>query len=1056
MKRNILIPVMFAANVFYAIAQQPAVISGSVYDAGSKLPLPGATIAWEGTTTGAFTDNTGSFELKVESLPVTLSVSFVGYNAQIITVSDSSPITIGLAETRNRLDEVVIVGYGTQSRKEFTGSAVQISGDDLREIPVQSFDQALSGRGAGVSISMPNGLLNNPPVIRIRGINSISLSSYPLIVVDGIPVNTGNISSNSIVPNNPLGDINPSDIESIDILKDAASTSIYGSRAAAGILLITTKRGRSGVTTANYESWVGFTRDTRFPDVLNAQQYIDLKNEAVLNSKILSGNAGNEDVASALYFPNFDASGSLIDTKWRDYIYQTGVSQNHVFSISGGSSSTNYYFSVNYSEQTGFLVGNEFDRTGARFNMDHEVNDWLSIRANTTYSISENKAFNSGSLPGATMSASGAGRLALVLPPNVRAYNENGNYNIDESALGRLDMGNNLLTIPLHNPVALFDLSRNTSQNDRFLGSLNVNFKISEQLQVDVTGAIDRLKNEDITFRSAALGSEAYNTQGSASNVSGLRNNYSLTNTVLFNNRYDRHNISALAGTDLQHFYTSVWGVNVSSASDVFFEHYQGGWGNITSGPGAIGERLFLSAFTRIKYDFDGKYFITGNFRRDGNSTLAAGSKFGNFGGVSAGWLLSQEDFIRNSLLDDLFENIKIIASWGRVGNGNLLHDYSSFDLYTSSLYGNSGSWVASQAGNPELSWETSEQTNLGFSVEFWDYRVYAELTYFQNDINRLILDTPQSPSKGIPGNVILTNIGSMYNRGTEFSINADLVRDHNFNWTASFNYINIKNKVTALAGDEDIVGYSGGSLNVTNVTRVGHSVGSIYGVISDGVNPENGRRIFINSSGERVQYSRTVAPGESNWTYLNGDVAPAIDGTDYEIIGNALPKWYGGFASNLGYRRFDLNLNFTYAGGHYLMNGTKTTLRDQIFFNNSTDMLRRWTTPGQDTDIPRLVYNDRISNGTQFPITENVEKGDFLRLQNVRLGYSVSSNVLNLARLSSLRVYGQITNAFILTNYTGTDPEISTNGNSNITPGVEFNSVGQGRTVTFGVNVGF
>ena len=1056
MKQKLLLLIIFSATVLYAIAQKSNIISGTVYDSENNSPLLGATVMLEGTSTGTITNLNGEFSLPVNNLPVNLSVSYIGYNSQSIEVREARALTIALSESTNRIDEVVIVGYGTQSKNEFTGSAVKIAGDDISETPVQSFEQALSGKGAGLSVSLPNGLLNNPPVIRIRGINSISLSSYPLIIIDGIPVNTGNISSNTFVPNNPLGDINPSDIESIDVLKDAASTSIYGSRAAAGILMITTKRGKSGTTKANYESWVGFTRDTRFPDLLNAHQYMELKNEAVLNSKILTGNANNDNVRSALYFPNYNSDGTVVDTKWRDHIYKTGVSHNHVFNISGGTNSTNYYFSTNYSKQQSFLAGNEFDRMGARFNIDHKVNRWLTIKGSSTYNITGNTALNSGSLPGSTMSTTGSARLAMALPPNVRAYNEDGSYNIDKSNVGRLGMGNNLLTVPLYNPVALFDLNRNTSQNDRFIGSLDINIKIFKELEFNMANSIDRLKSEDIVFKSSALGSDAYNTKGSAGNVSGLRNNQSWTNTLSYDDRYGKHHLSGLIGTDIQQYKTSVWGVNVSSASDNFFEYYQGGWGNLSRGVSSLGDRAFASVLSRIRYDFDRKYFITGNFRRDGNSALAQGRKYGNFGGISAGWLVSQESFFKNSALNNIFNNVKLIASWGRVGNGNLSNDYSSYDLYSASLYGNAGTWEGVQAGNPDLTWETSEQTNLGINLDLLDYRFGVEFSYFNNDINGLILNTPQSPSKGIPGNTILTNIGSMFNRGVELSINSRLVQRQNFKWNVSFNFTNINNKVTALAGDEGIVGYSGSTLNVTNITQVGHSVGSIYGVISGGINPENGRRIFLNSAGEQVQYSFAVAPGENNWTYLNGEKATAITGADFEIIGNAIPKWYGGFTNNLQYKKFDLNLNFSYAGGNYIMNGTKTTLRDQIFFNNSTDMLRRWTTPGQVTDIPRLVYNDRISNGTQFPISENVEKGDFLRLQNVLLGYSLPTSVLDLVKLKSVRIYAQATNAFIFTNYTGADPEISTNGNSNINPGVEFNSVGQGRTVSFGVNIGF
>ena len=465
---------------------------------------------------------------------------------------------------------------------------------------------------------------------------------------------------------------------------------------------------------------------------------------------------------------------------------------------------------------------------------------------------------------------------------------------------------------------------------------------------------------------------------------------------------------------------------------------------------------IFESFFGRVNYDLKDRYFFTANFRRDGNSALASGKKYGNFGGASAGWLISKEDFFLRSRIATVVNDLKVTASWGRVGNGNLSNAYSSLSLYSSSLYGTAPTWTLSQVGSTQLSWETSEQTNIGLTASFLKRRLQLEAAYFNNDVNGLILNTPLSPSQGIPGNSILANVGSMYNRGVELGLNARIISNAKFSWEVSVNYTNIRNKVTALANGGDIIGYSGSTLNNTNITRVGYSAGSLYGAVSAGVNPANGQRIFINAKGEKVQYSFAVPSGGSNWTYLNGDKANAITGTDYKPLGNALPKWYGGFGNTFRYGAFDANVLFTFAGGNYIMNGTKTTLRDQIFFNNSTDMLRRWTKAGQVTDIPRLVYNDRISNGTQFSISENVEKGDFLRLQNLAIGYQLPVDLIKRLQLSTLRVYAQATNLFLLTGYKGSDPEISTNGNSNTTPGVEFNSIGMARTFTLGINVGF
>lgn len=1022
-------------------------IVGKVSDAETKDAIHGASVSIKSSNEGITSNIEGVFELVTnQKIPLTLVVNCVGYKTQEIEIYElEEPVTLLLNKDYNSLEQVVVIGYGTQKRKEITGAVAAINGDAVKDIPIQSFEQALQGQAAGVSISLPTGVLNAAPIVRVRGINSISLSSYPLVVVDGVPVTTGDISSTHAA-NNPLSDINPSDIESIDILKDAASTAIYGSRASAGVILITTKQGKQGRATVNYDGWIGVSNAVRVPAVLNASQYISIKNEAIANRNEIAGR--NDPDA---YFPQYNPDGSLVDTKWRDYIYRTAVSHNHTASVSGGTDKVNYYFSTNYSNQEGFLTGNDFERKSIRFNLDNKVTNWLRLTGGASYSINSNQSFDSGSLPGESMTTTGATRLALVLPPNVQAYNDDGSFNVNPASNGTLGKGNNTANIPLYNPVSLFALTANNSENSHFNGNIAITLNFLNRIELKTLYALDRLDHEDNIWGSPNLGSDSYSANGSATNISDLRQHKTWTNTFKFDDRFNKiHHVALLLGSDLQTNTRSSWGARATQASDDFFEYYQGGWGNITASGNSLGKRVFVSFFTRISYDFKGKYYITGNFRRDGNSALAAGRKYGNFGGISAGWLLSEESFFKEHVSPEIFSDVKLNASWGRVGNGNLSNDYSSYDLYSASLYGNVPTWAISQQGNPDLNWETSDQTNVGLNFNALKNRLHVELAYFNNDVNRLILNTPQSPSKGIPGNTILANVGSLYNRGIELSVSSEVISRKNLSWNISFNYTYLNNKVTALAeSNEDIIGATGSGN--TNITRVGESIGSLYGLKTLNVNPDNGRRIFLNAAGEQVEYD-----GISAWYYLDGSPATALAGADYYILGNALPKWYGGLNSNLRYKDFELNLRFTYSGGHNVMNRTRSTLNDQIFFNNSTDILRRWTAPGQITDIPRVVNGDRISFGGSVPISEHVEKGDFLRLQNVTFAYNLPSNIYSFLKIASVRVYGQITNAFLLTKYTGVDPEVSANGNSNTTLGVEYNTAGLGRTFTLGINVKF
>ncbi len=1054
--RKLHIITLLFLSISTSILAQIKTVTGTVKDKDTGEPLPGVTVIVKGTSTGTVADQKGNYKINASEKSI-LSFSFIGYSTIEKLVGNQSTISIDLVSYNKQLAEVRVVGYGTQTKAEFTGSAVRVSGDVIKEQPIQSFDQALSGRAAGVNIAQPNGVLNNPPVIRIRGVNSISLSSYPLVVVDGIPINTGNVSTSTAVPNNPLGDINPADIESIDVLKDAASTSIYGSRAAAGVLLITTKRGKAGKARISYEAWTGVSEVTRLPKLLNAEQFIAIKNEAVLNAKILGGNANNSNVASALFFPNYDANNNPIDTRWYDYIYQTGTSQNHNISVSGGTNATSYYLSANYTDQKGFLVTNEFKRKSIRFNIDQEVTSWLKLKGGLSYNNSFNQSPYSGSLANSNFFLVGAARLAIALPPNVPAYNADGSYNINPNSPNTIGVGNNQFVSNWGNPVALLNENRYTSENDRVIGSISAVAKLLKNLDFTTTYAIDRLRTDTYSYDSPIQGN-GFSSRGNATNVAAIRDNWNWTNTLNYSTVIaDKHSISALLGYDLQKFNYNSWGASRTQSSDPFFENYQGNWGAISATGNDISERAFLSFFSRLSYDWKKKYFLTFNFRRDGNSALGSGKKYGNFGGVSGGWSLSEEEFYKTTQLATILNNVKLRASWGRVGNGNLSDAFSSLELYSGSLYGSASTWAISQAGNANLGWETSNQTNIGADLGLWNDRVQVELTYFNNDVNGLILSAPQAVSKGIPGNAILGNVGSMYNRGIELGITANVIRKGNFSWNTSLNFTKLENKVTALAeGNTDIIGTTHVSYETTNITRVGHSVGSLYGAKTAGVNPANGQRIFINAKGEQVQYSQVVLPGQSQWTYLNGEKAPAITGADYYLIGNALPTWYGGLSNNFKYQNFDLGVNLSFSGGNYIMNGTRATLLDQRAYNNSVEILNRWQKPGDITDIPRLVYNDQLSSGSSFPVSTNAEKADFLRLQNLSLGYRIPTALFGKSGITSARVYVQGSNLFLITKYTGTDPESSVNGNSNTTPGVEKNSVGQARTFTFGINVGF
>ncbi len=1029
---------------FQAEAQERT-ISGKVTDSSDGTPLPGVSVIVKGSTIGTQTSGNGTYTLRVPEGRTQLEFAYIGYTRQTITIGSSGTINVTLKVDDRQLEEIVVTGYGTQSKKDVTGSIVSVSGDKLKNQPIQSFEQALSGKAAGVNIVMPNGVLNNPPVFRIRGFNSISLSSYPLIVIDGIPVYTGDASGTNAA-GNALGDINPADIESIDILKDAAAAAIYGSRAANGVVVITTKKGKQGNTKVNYEGWVGFNEATNLPELLDAQGYVTIKNEALANIG-----------TPARFFLQTLADGSTVDTRWYDVAYRTGVSQNHSLNFSGATDKTSYYVSVGYSDQEGFIRNNNFQRSIGRVNLDHKLTNRIKVGSNFAFTNTFNKAPNTGSLPGQAFSTVGLGRLAIVLPPNVPAYNPDGSYHMNGGAIG-FGANNSAVASNYPNAEVLLQEDNFTSENNRLISNLYASLDIVKGLVFKTSYGMDNLLTENIAFANRLQG-DGFSPNGVATNTYSKNNRWNWVNTLSYATTFAAsHNLSGYAGYEEQSSEGSAWGATRQNVSDPFIEVFQGGFGTITPAGNGLGINAFRSMFGNLNYDFNKKYFLAGSFRRDGYSGLAAGQKYGNFGGASVGWDISQENFFSGSKLADFISQFKLRGSYGVVGNINI-GDFPALSLYGTGLYGSVPSLGYAQAGNANLKWERSTKTDVGVNIGFLNGRIEFDADYYYNDIDQLVQAAPQSPSKGIPGNQITTNVGTMFNKGLEFTINSTNIEKGNFRWTSNFNISFNKNEVTSLANNNaDLPGVT--SLETANRTRVGYSLGQIFVVETAGVDPATGERIFVNRNGQKVRFS-FQRPSASRYLYLEGanagQVAPNIDGVlDAKIWGNSIPTYYGGFENSFSFKSFDLNLGITFSGGNYIYYGSQAGLRDQRFWNNEAGMLRRWTAAGQNTDIPRVVYGDNTSNGSAIPMSANVYKGDFVKLRNVALGYTIPARYLGKAGMSNVRLYGQATNLLILTKYEGPDPEVSVNGNSNLAPGVDRNSVPLGRTITFGVNVGF
>ena len=1023
------------------VMSQTVQISGTVTSSEEGLALPGVNVTVKGTTIGAITGADGKFVLTAPANSQALTFSFIGFVTQEVPIQGKKTIDVVLRQDLYNVEEVVVVAYGTQQKRDITGSVSSVNTDDIKNTPVQSFDQALQGKAAGVAITLPNGVLNNPPVIRIRGFNSISGSSSPLVVVDGVPIATGNWGGTAVT--NALADINPADIASMDILKDASATALYGSRAANGVIIITTKRGTGAKTKVTYDGYVGITEPYHLFEMMNSAQYVEHKNKAWVN--LLGATAPKLSVIN-------DASGKPIDTNWADQVYQKGLQHNHAITFSGSTPTTNYYMSVGYTDQEGMIKKNTFTRKNARLNLDHKLNKYIAVGANIAYTNGYNESPNTG----ASFATAGAARLAFVLPPNLAPYKNDGSgdYNIEGSAIGR--MGQPFPALGYYNPVPIMNLCLYTTETDRLLTNLYGTIEPVKGLILKTAFGMDNLTSEQTYFQTPLTG-DGYGSNGAAGASNEKFRRWTWTNTANYNITIkEKFNVGLLAGVEEQRSTDTWWSGSKTNVTDPFFKVYQGAWVTAGMGGGGIGENYYISYFGRGSFNYNKKYYIEGSFRRDGFSGLAQGNKFGDFFGASAMWNASNEEFISNAI-GNIFSDIRLKASFGRVGNISAVGDFSSLFLYGAGVYGAVPTLTFTQAGNADLKWETSDKYDFGLSFSLLKDRIQAEVNYFYNDINGLVLGVPQSPSKGIPGNSISANVGSMYNKGLEVTLTSFNVAGTKFSWTTTLNFSTLKNEVTALApGVTELLGVTGG-LETTSKTIIGAPLGNILAVETRGVDPETGRRIYVNKAGKEVLFYFENSSA-TRWQYRDGSgVAPAITtAADAKVMGSPLPKYYGGFDNTFTFLDFDCSINLTYAFGFDLYNGSKAGLRDQRWWNNSLEVYKTaWAKPGDITNIPKPVMNDNISNGSSFPISENIEKGNYVKVRNLSLGYTFKKlpAVTNIERI---RVYAQVFNGYVFTKYKGSDPEVSTNGNANLTPGIDRNTAPQARTYTMGLSVNF
>ncbi|MCE8542780.1 TonB-dependent receptor [Bacteroides fragilis] len=975
----------------------------------------------------------------------TLQISYIGMQTAEVAIAPN--IKVILKTDSKALDEVVVVAYGTQSARTVTASVSSVKADALKDVPSVSFDQMLQGRASGVSITTPSAGVGQAPIVRVRGVNSITSGTSPLYVVDGVPIESGNLSY--LANANALADINPADIVSMDVLKDAAAAALYGSRAANGVILITTKQGQSGKVKVSYDGFVGFSNATDFYEMMNAQEYVDFKNLAVKNrygTDELSLTAGYVSPYGNKAFNMMkDANGNYVDTDWKDAAFQNGLSQSHSVAVSGGSDKVRYYLSGNYTTQEGIVKGDKYDRLGVKANINVQATDWLKVGMNTNVTTGTT-SYVDAARRGSNFAVGGFPRLALINAPNLPMYNEDGTPYYLAQGLG---YGGNTVFSTFSNPAAILSLGNGLSSDvTRFIGVFYAEATPVKGLSLKTQYGVDYARIEEQRFWSPLHG-DGVNSKGLANAYNTKNNRWTWTNTATYSFSLGQNNFNLLAGTEASERNNSRWTAQRKDLQDDKFIVFQGPFGSATAG-GSLSNNTMVSYFGRINYDYASKYIVSLNYRRDGYSALSEKNRWGNFGGVSAAWRVSEEAFFQP--LRNVVDDLKIKGSYGVVGNTDI-YDYASKSFYSSYNYGINGTYGLAQIADPNLKWESSEKYSIGFNARLLN-RINVDFDYYYTKSSDLILDVPQSPSKGIPGNIITTNAGKMRNSGIELTVSADVIKNSDFTWETSFNITTNKNKVISLAdGVENILKGDNGGLEITNITVPGKSIGRLYLYPTAGVDPKSGRRVFITPEGDRT----LLMFEKGGWFYEDGtEYAGEFEPVD---CGNTLPTWYGGWTNNFKYKGFDLSLFFQFSGGNKIYNGTKASVSDMRYWNNSKDVYNKYWTPERThAEYPMPIYGDNYSNGSALPISDLVERGDYLRLKNVSLGYTFNTkNWSKAVGISALRFYVQAQNLFVITGYSGMDPETLTNVESaTLAGGTDKNTLPQARTYTIGVNLTF
>jgi len=984
-----------------------AVLKGRVIDAQANAGLTGVSVQIKGITNGTTTDNGGEFTLYTgQKFPFTLVVSYIGYETQEI-VADGSPITIRLKEALNQLNDVVVVGYGTQKRSDLTGSVASVPKEALTQ-QVSSFERLLQGSVPGVQITQTSGQPGSPVSVRIRGGNSITAGNEPLYVIDGFPIYNNNGDASAGVASGPninaLSGLNPSDIESIDVLKDASATAIYGSRGANGVVVVTTKRGKAGRNIVNYDGSYGVQQVSNTVDVLtDAKQWALLKNDARVNA------------GKAPYYTD-DQIAQLSDgTDWQNAAFRTAPAQNHQLTISGGDDKTHYAVSGNYFKQEGVLLNTDFERFSGRLNFDRQVSSAFKVNASFTASKTN-----------ANIADDNLVRFLLLMPPTVAIRDANGEYTYQSE-----------FETPLGNPIATLEEETNQSNTNRILGNVFGEYQIIEGLTAKVSIGADIINNKENRYIPTTIYQGANtNSTGTAAVGSKVASSWLNENTLTYVKKFgERHAFNAVVGFTQQALRSEYVTAGSQGFSAEQLTYNDLGGGVVYTKPASGSSEWALKSFLgRVNYTFDDKYLFTVTARADGSSRFGGNHKWGYFPSAAFAWNASKESFLK---LPEIVNNLKFRLSAGLTGNQEI-GVYQSLATLSNNNYFFGGNAVIgyspNRIGNPDLGWETTAQYDAGIDVSLFNSRINLTVDGYYKKTTDLLLDVPLPFTTGQSS--ALQNYGTVANKGLEFALNTTNIQG-DFNWSSGLVLSINKNKILSLGdGIESII--SG-----VSIAQVGQPLGTFYGLKTNGIFQ------LTDDIAHLPVYLTNNQPGDQR--YVDKDGSNDITATgDRFLIGNAQPKFLGGFSNNFSYKNFDLSVFFQGSYGNKIFNQNKQQLEILSGQQNaSITALDRWTPQNQGNVIPRAYEDPAAVNSDRY-----VEDGSYLRLKNLTLGYTLPLTFASKAHNVKIRFYFSAQNLVTWTKYTGYDPEVSKNGQSTLNQGVDYAVYPNAKLFTGGVNI--